>query len=74
MYVAGRPHPNRRPARQFLARLQNREVDGCTSAEVLQEILHRYTGLGRPAVAKQGYDLFLGALVQKEVHELVKFL
>ena len=44
MYVAGRDHPLRDPSRRFLARVQGGEVEGCTSTEVLQEILYRYVG------------------------------
>jgi predicted nucleic acid-binding protein len=59
MYVAGRDHPNREPARRFLARVQTGEVEGCTSTEALQEILHRYSGMGRRDLAFEVYDLFL---------------
>ncbi len=47
MYVAGRDHPNRDPARRFLDAVRAGSVDACTSTEVLQEILFRYSGLGR---------------------------
>ena len=47
MYVAGRDHPNREPARRFLERVRAGEVEGCTSTEVLQEILYRYAALRR---------------------------
>ena len=60
MYVAGRDHPLRDPARRFLARVQGGEVEGCTSTEVLQEILYRYVGLRRPDLAVEVYDLFVG--------------
>jgi len=59
MYVAGRDHPNREPARRLLARVRDGEIEGCTSAEVLQEILHRYHGMGRPDLAAQVYELFV---------------
>jgi hypothetical protein len=60
MYVAGRDHPLRDPSRRFLARVQEGEVEGCTSTEVLQEILYRYVGLRRPDLAVEIYDLFVG--------------
>jgi predicted nucleic acid-binding protein len=60
MYVAGRDHPLREPSRRFLARVQAGEIEGCTSTEVLQEILYRYVGLRRPEVAVEVYDLFVG--------------
>ena len=59
MYVAGRDHPLREPARRFLARVRDGEVDACTSTEVLQEILYRYHGLRRPDLAADVYDLFV---------------
>ncbi len=39
MYVAGRAHPAREPARRLLERVQRGELEGCTSTEVQQEIL-----------------------------------
>jgi len=59
MYVAGRQHPHREPARRFLARVQTGEIEGCTSTEVLQEILYRYSALGRLDLAREVYDLFV---------------
>jgi predicted nucleic acid-binding protein len=59
MYVAGREHPNRAPARRFLERVRGGEFEGCTSTEILQEILYRYTALGRRDLASQVYDLFI---------------
>jgi hypothetical protein len=59
MYVAGRDHPLRERARRFLARVQAGEWDGCTSTEVLQEILYRYAGMRRPDLAVEVYDLFV---------------
>ena len=59
MYVAGREHPLRDPARRFLGRVQGGELEGCTSTEVLQEIIYRYVGLRRPDLAVEVYDLFV---------------
>jgi predicted nucleic acid-binding protein len=59
MYVAGREHPNREPARRFLGRVRSGEVDACTSTEVLQEILYRYSSLKRLDLAGEVYDLFV---------------
>ena len=47
MYLVGAPHPHKSEAQILLEKLiagGNRLV---TDAEVLQEILHRYTGIGR---------------------------
>jgi predicted nucleic acid-binding protein len=59
MYVAGRDHPLRDPARRFLARARAGEVDICTSTEVLQEILYRYAALKRLDLAAGVYELFV---------------
>lgn len=59
MYVAGRAHPHREPARRFLQRVREGEVEGVTSTEVLQEILYRYWALDRPDLAVEVYDLFI---------------
>jgi hypothetical protein len=59
MYVAGAEHPNRAAADRFLERVRSREVAACTSTEVLQEILHRYSSVGKPAVAGRIYSLFV---------------
>jgi len=59
MYVAGIEHPNRAPARHVLERIRSGEVEGCTSTEVLQEILYRYAGLARLDLGRRVYDLFL---------------
>jgi hypothetical protein len=59
MYVAGRDHPLREPARRFLERARSGEVEICTSTEVLQEILYRYAALRRRDLAAAVYDLFV---------------
>jgi uncharacterized protein len=59
MYVAGASHPHRDPARRFLSRVQRGLVEGCTSTEVLQEILYRYSALQRRDLAREVYNLFV---------------
>ena len=59
MYVAGREHPNRAPARRLLASVRAGDVDACTSTEVLQEILYRYVGQRELGIAHAVYDLFV---------------
>lgn len=59
MYVAGRDHPNREPAKRFLERVRKGELEAYTSTEVLQEILYRYSSLKRFDLAAQVYDLFV---------------
>ena len=43
MYAVGRPHPLRKPARDFFLH----ETSLCTSAEVLQELMHAYLPVRR---------------------------
>jgi predicted nucleic acid-binding protein len=57
MYVAGGPHPHREPSRGLLAAVQRNEIEACTSTEVLQEILYRYSALSRYDLAREVYDL-----------------
>lgn len=59
MYVAGRDHPLREPARRLLEQVRSGELEGCTSTEVLQEILYRYSALKRFDLARQVYELFV---------------
>jgi predicted nucleic acid-binding protein len=59
MYVSGGVHPHREPARRFLQRVQKGQVEGCTSTEVLQEILYRYSALSRRDLARDVSDLFV---------------
>jgi len=59
MYVAGTAHPTRDPARRFLGRVRSGAIDGCTSTEVLQEILYRYSAIGRRDLGADVYDLFV---------------
>ena len=59
MYVAGREHPLRAPSLRFMERVRAREVEACTSTEILQEILYRYVGMRRLDLAREVYDLFV---------------
>ena len=62
MYVAGAEHPNRAPATRFLESAGGSGLDLCTSTEVLQEVLYRYTVLGRADLADRVYDLFVALI------------
>ena len=59
MYVSGGEHPHREPARRFLEQVRGAKVDGCTSTEVLQEILYRYAAIGQRDFGRELYDLFV---------------
>jgi uncharacterized protein len=47
MYAAGAAHPLKQPCTAVLAHVRARSLDATTSAEVVQEILHRYRAIGR---------------------------
>ncbi len=59
MYVSGGDHPHREPSRRLLDRVRKRQVEAFTSTEVLQEILYRYSALGRSEFGRELYDLFV---------------
>jgi len=59
MYVAGRDHPNRAPSLRLLERARAGEIRICSSTEVLQEILYRYTSIDRRETGFRVYDLFV---------------
>jgi predicted nucleic acid-binding protein len=50
MYAGGGEHPLREPCRAVLRRVAGGELDATTSAEVVQEVLHRYLAIRRPEV------------------------
>ena len=49
MYSVGRPHPLREPAREFFAESARNRTALCTSAEVLQELVHACSIVPSPA-------------------------
>ena len=57
MYFVDRGHPLRVEARAFFHRSRERDATLVTSAEVLQEILHRYLRQGRRRVAGAAFEL-----------------
>ncbi len=56
MYLVGVPHPNKEPARRALEELVAAGESMCTDAEVLQEILHRYTAIRRPEAIDPAFE------------------
>ena len=47
MYAVGRSHPLRDPARDFFVEANRNGTPLCTSAEVLQELVHAYLPVAR---------------------------
>jgi len=59
MYLVGAPHPNKDAARRALEEAVAAGESLCTDAEVLQEILHRYTAIRRPEDIDPAFDALL---------------
>ena len=57
MYFVGGLHPLRDEARAFFIQARESDAPLATSAEVLQEILHRYLRSGRRRTADAAFDL-----------------
>lgn len=66
MYAGGAEHPLRQPCRRVLAAAEAGTLAAMISAEVVQEILHRFTALRRPDLGRQmsqaALDLFAPVL------------
>jgi predicted nucleic acid-binding protein len=60
MYLVGAPHPNQAAALAALEQIIRRNERMVTSAEVLQEILHRYTRINRLDAIQPALDALLG--------------
>ncbi|MGH3544770.1 MAG: type II toxin-antitoxin system VapC family toxin [Mycobacteriales bacterium] len=62
MFAAGREYPLRLPCQNILREVSTGDVDAVTSAEVVQEILHRFSGSGNRAtgvaMAEHTLELF----------------
>ena len=57
MYFVGAEHPHRDEARTFFARARRLDLGLVTSAEVLQELLHRYLRDPRRHLLQAAFDL-----------------
>ena len=62
MYLAGAPHPNKADAQRLLEGAIAAGERLVTSAEVLQEILHRYVAIGRRDAIQPAFDVLLGVV------------
>lgn len=60
MYLVGAEHPNKHTARRILERLIAASERLVTDAEVIQEILHRYTAIRRRDAIGPCVDALLG--------------
>jgi predicted nucleic acid-binding protein len=62
MYLIGSPHPNKETARRRLEETVATGESMCTDAEVLQEILHRYTAIRRPQFIDPAFEALLSVV------------
>ena len=62
MYLVGQAHPNKDAARRALEEVVAAGESLCTNAEVLQEILHRYTAVRRMDRINPAFDAVLGVV------------
>ncbi len=60
MYVIGAEHPHKHDALLILDRVIRERRKLVTDAEVLQEILHRYTAIDRREAIQPAFDCLLG--------------
>jgi predicted nucleic acid-binding protein len=59
MYLIGAPHPHKTDAQLILERLIAAGQRLVTDAEVLQEILHRYTAIGKREAIGPAFQLLM---------------
>jgi predicted nucleic acid-binding protein len=59
MYLVGAAHPNKEAARRAVEEAVAAGEALCTDAEVLQEILHRYSAIRRPKDIDPAFDALL---------------
>ena len=64
MYLVGAPHVHKSDAQRLLEQLVNDRQRLVTDAEVLQEILHRYTAINRRDAVQAAFDALLGIVDQ----------
>lgn len=62
MYLVGTEHPHKADAHRLLDDLIAREERLVTDAEVLQEILHRYTAIARLDAIQPAFDAVLNVV------------
>lgn len=62
MYLVGAPHPHKTDSQRALERLISLRERLVTDAEVLQEILHRYTAIDRRDAIQPAFDALLGVV------------
>lgn len=62
MYLVGSPHPHKADAQRLLEQLVTAGERLVTDAEVLQEIMHRYTAIERREAIEPAFAVLLGVV------------
>jgi predicted nucleic acid-binding protein len=62
MYLVGRTHPHKADAERLLTAALTADERLVTSAEVLQEILHRYVAINRRDAIQPAFDALLNVV------------
>ena len=62
MYLVGAPHPHKADARRLLEGLISAGERLVTSAEVMQEIIHRYVAIQRRDAIQPAFEALLGVV------------
>jgi uncharacterized protein len=71
MYLVGAAHPHKLDAKELIETAIAAAERLVTSAEVLQEILHRYVAIGRRDAIQPAFDVLLGVVDEVISIELV---
>ena len=62
MYLVGSPHPHKADARRLMEGLISAGERLVTSAEVMQEIIHRYVAIQRRDAIQPAFEALLGVV------------
>lgn len=62
MYLIGAPHPHKADAQQLLEKLLSERIRLVTDAEVLQELMHRYSAIARLDAIQPAFETLLGII------------
>lgn len=59
MYAIGEQHPHKEPSKEIVRKIVAGQVEGVINTEVLQEILYRYSAIGKPNIGFQLFDTLI---------------
>src|SRR3989338_2471964 len=59
MYAIGEDHSHKEPSQEIVRKILKGELDCAINTEVLQEVLYRYTAIGKPKIGFQLFDTLI---------------